>query len=126
MPFFQVWNCLRFRYIYAIKCQSGARSCASGRQNCRARAPAGIHRDPDCPAGKGIADIVFYPKAGSEKPAIIVELKWNQTEEAALAQIKKRNYPKSLKEYHGEVLLVGINYKKATKEHTCKIEEITL
>ena len=80
----------------------------------------------ELPAGKGIADIVFYPKAGSEKPAIIVELKWNQTEEAALAQIKKRNYPKSLKEYHGEVLLVGINYKKATKEHTCKIEEITL
>ena len=23
-------------------------------------------------------------------------------------------------------LLVGINYKKATKEHTCKIEEIIL
>ena len=65
-------------------------------------------------------------KAGSEKPAIIVELKWNQTEEAALAQIKKRNNPKSLKEYHGEVLLVGINYKKATKEHTCKIEELLI
>lgn len=83
-------------------------------------------RMEELPAGKGIADIVFYPKAGSEKPALIVELKWDQTEEAALTQIKERNYIKGLKEFHGKVLLVGINYNKTTREHLCKIEETKL
>lgn len=83
-------------------------------------------RMEELPAGKGIADIVFYPKAGSEKPALIVELKWDQTEEVALTQIKERNYIKGLKEFHGKVLLVGINYNKTTREHMCKIEETEL
>lgn len=74
-------------------------------------------------AGKGIADIIFYPKKESGKPAIIVELKWDQTEKKALDQIRERNYQLGLKEYHGKVMLVGINYSKKTKEHTCKIEE---
>lgn len=78
------------------------------------------------PAGKGIADIVFYPKAGSEKPALIVELKWNQSEEKALEQIKEKAYLKGLKEYHGKVLFVGVNYNKTTREHTCEIEEAKL
>ncbi len=30
---------------------------------------------------------------------------------------------RSLSEYQGNLLLVGVNYDKDTKEHTCKIEE---
>ena len=35
---------------------------------------------------------------------------------------QERKYPDSLKEYSGEVLLVGITYDKKTKEHQCMIE----
>lgn len=38
-----------------------------------------------------------------------------------IAQIKKK-YPKSLRAYSGEILLVGIDYDKKTKEHSCVIE----
>ena len=74
-------------------------------------------------AGKGIADLVFYPKAGVDKPALLVELKWNKTKEAAIAQIKEKNYMNVLKNYHGNILLVGINYNQETKEHSCLIEK---
>ena len=74
-------------------------------------------------AGKGIADLVFYPKVGVDKPALLVELKWNKTKEAAIAQIKEKNYMNVLKNYHGNILLVGINYNQETKEHSCLIEK---
>ena len=32
--------------------------------------------------------------------------------DAVAAQIKKRNYPAAIKEFGGEILLVGINYDK--------------
>ena len=38
-------------------------------------------------------------------------------------QIKEKNYCKALEEFSGKVLLVGINYDKATKIHECVIEE---
>ena len=50
-------------------------------------------------------------------------MKWDKSAEGAIAQIKKRNYPAAIKEFGGEILLVGINYDKKTKEHSCKIEE---
>ena len=37
--------------------------------------------------------------------------------DAVAAQIKKRNYPAAIKEFGGEILLVGINYDKKTKKH---------
>lgn len=43
--------------------------------------------------------------------------------QAAIAQIKERQYPKSLEEYAGEILMVGIDYDKETKEHVCLIEQ---
>lgn len=74
--------------------------------------------------GKGIADLVFIPrKKFSEKPALVVELKWDKSVEGAIEQIKKKEYCHSLKEYHGNLLLVGVNYDKKTKEHECVIEE---
>lgn len=74
--------------------------------------------------GKGIADLVFIPrKKFSEKPALVVELKWDKSVEGAIEQIKKKEYCHSLKEYYGNLLLVGVNYDKKTKEHECVIEE---
>lgn len=76
------------------------------------------------PTGKGFADMVFLPRRKfPDKPALVVELKWDQTAEGAIAQIKKKQYCRSLSEYQGNLLLVGINYEKATREHTCVIEE---
>jgi hypothetical protein len=75
------------------------------------------------PAGKGYADIIFRPRRYSNYPAMIVELKVNRSPESALAQIKERRYVEALDDYRGKVLLVGVNYDKDTKEHTCVIEE---
>ena len=76
------------------------------------------------PGGKGFADMVFIPrKKFAEKPALVIELKWNKDAEGAIKQIKEKEYCKSLEEYQGNILLVGINYDKKTKEHTCVIEE---
>lgn len=74
------------------------------------------------PSGKGFADIVFIPRRHSDKPAIVVELKYNQSAVGAIAQIKERKYVDSLKEYQGNLLLVGINYDRSTKQHECVIE----
>lgn len=75
------------------------------------------------PSGHGIADVVFLPKRRSTLPAMIVELKWNQDAEGAIAQIKDRNYPKILTNYGGKIVLVGVNYDEDTKNHSCVIEE---
>ena len=78
------------------------------------------------PSGKGFADFVYLPKPeyAATYPALLVELKWDKTAETALAQIKEKKYPQSLDAYTDEILLVGINYDKKTKEHTCAIEKI--
>lgn len=75
------------------------------------------------PSGKGFADLVYLPlPEHSDLPVIVVELKWNKNVKAALAQIKERRYPNSLREYAGEILLVGVAYDKKQKEHSCEIE----
>lgn len=78
----------------------------------------------ELPAGKGFADIVFIPRKCSDKPAIIVELKWDKTAEGAIKQIKEKNYSASLEQYNGEIILTGINYNKKSKKHECIIEHI--
>lgn len=47
--------------------------------------------------GKGYADMVFVPRNTTNRPTIVVELKWNQSADAAIAQIKKRQYVECLK-----------------------------
>jgi len=75
------------------------------------------------PSGKGFADLVYIPrKKFSDKPAMIVELKWNKDVSEAVLQIKNKNYVSALKEYQGNLLLVGINYNQKTKKHSCLIE----
>lgn len=78
----------------------------------------------ELPAGKGYADIVFKPRRNNSNPAIIVELKYAKTAEGAIEQIKEKQYADCLNDYTGEILLVGINYDKEEKKHTCKIEKI--
>ena len=68
--------------------------------------------------------MVYIPrKKFPGKPALVVELKWDKTAEGAIEQIKKKQYCKSLEDYQGNILLVGINYDKNTREHSCLIEE---
>ena len=75
--------------------------------------------------GKGFADLVFLPKKRfQDKPALVVELKWDQTADTAISQILEKEYCESLKEYQGNLLLVGVNYDKKTKKHTCKIVQM--
>lgn len=77
----------------------------------------------EMPAGRGYADIVFLPRKYSDRPAMIVELKYDRSAEGAIHQIEEKNYVKALEEYKGNVLLVGINYDKETKKHSCVIRE---
>lgn len=79
-------------------------------------------RIDELPSGHGYADVVFFPKRNSSKPLMLIELKWNKTEEGAIGQIRNKDYPQVLKDYGGKMLLVGINYDPKSKKHTCKIE----
>ena len=74
------------------------------------------------PTGKGYADLVYLPKSGVNKPALLIELKFDKSALTAITQIKEKNYLLFFKDYKGEVLLVGINYSKDTKTHQCIIE----
>ena len=94
-------------------------------------------------SGKGFADLVLVPRKNVNSPAIIIELKYNDTTETALDQIRRKNYPAKIQQYLGNataadnsttqgtnignqspasILLVGIAYDKASKTHTCQIE----
>ncbi|WP_283682261.1 AAA family ATPase [Parablautia sp. Marseille-Q6255] len=78
-------------------------------------------------AGKGFVDFIFYPETSSVKDGIILELKIDHSPEAAIAQIREKNYairfagklPQT-----GRILLVGISYDKDKKKHHCKVEEL--
>ena len=77
----------------------------------------------EMPAGKGFADIVFLPRRHVDKPAMVVELKWNRSVNGAIRQIQDKCYAGVLKDYAGDVILVGINYNKKSKQHKCLIEQ---
>ena len=78
----------------------------------------------ELPAGKGFADLVFKPRSNNSNPAMIVELKYDNSAESAIEQIKGKQYTDCLKDYSGEILLVGVNYDKESKRHSCKIEKV--
>lgn len=82
----------------------------------------------ELPAGRGFADVVFLPLPFSKKPALVVELKYNKSADSAIRQIKDKQYTQALEDYAGEILLVGINYDKDSKDkpHSCVIEKLTL
>ncbi len=82
----------------------------------------------ELPAGAGYADIVYLPKKFSDWPALLIELKWNQSADGAIQQVKARHYPAVLKGYGGPLVLVGISYDKdappGARHHSCVIETI--
>lgn len=75
----------------------------------------------ELPMGKGFADIVFLPRKHTDKPALIVELKWDKSAQGAISQIEEKKYAGVLDKYEGNLLLVGINYNKTNKKHECVI-----
>ncbi|MCD8125631.1 MAG: AAA family ATPase, partial [Lachnospiraceae bacterium] len=84
---------------------------------------------PEFPQGKGFADLVFLPRRGSDKPVMIVELKYDKDADTAIRQIHENRYEGDLKKYFGNLLLVGINYDKDAKgadakRHSCVIERV--
>lgn len=79
----------------------------------------------ELPAGKGFADVCMIPRpCHIDKPAVVIELKWDKSAVGAIDQIKEKQYGNVLKDYQGNLLLVGINYNKKTKKHECVIETI--
>jgi hypothetical protein len=78
-----------------------------------------IHRE--LATGKGFADLVLIPRKGVDSPAIIIELKYNKDADTAIDQIKRKEYPAKVAQYADHLLLVGINYNRDTKQHSCKI-----
>ena len=84
----------------------------------------------EMPAGKGFADLIFIPnKNNLDKPALLVELKWDKTAQTAINQIKNKQYAKELSNFAGNIMLVGITYNKdidkEKRTHACIIEKIT-
>lgn len=79
----------------------------------------------ELPTGRGFADFVFIPKPEyrGDYPALVVELKWNKDVNTAIQQIREKDYPDSIKEYTGDILLVGLSYNKKDKKHMCQIEK---
>lgn len=78
----------------------------------------------ELPSGKGIADVVYLPKRKSLLPALVIELKWNQSSGGAVRQIEEKNYPAVLRDYDGGIVMVGINYDAKEKTHSCEIKKI--
>ena len=76
----------------------------------------------ELPSGKGYADVAYLPKRNVDKPALLVELKWNRSAQGAIAQIREKKYASWVENYTGEILLVGISYDEE-KGHDCVIEK---
>ncbi|MCC8101939.1 MAG: ATP-binding protein [Clostridiales bacterium] len=83
----------------------------------------------ELPTGKGFADYAFIPGRDTDKPAMIIELKFDKDADTAIRQIHENRYEGDLKNHFGNLLLVGINYDKNAKgadakKHRCVIEKV--
>lgn len=67
--------------------------------------------------------MTFIPRKGIDAPAMVIELKYNNSADNAIDQIKAKNYTEKLSAFSGEILLVGISYDDS-KGHSCVIEKI--
>ncbi|MCD8299890.1 MAG: ATP-binding protein [Clostridiales bacterium] len=82
----------------------------------------------ELPTGKGFADYAFIPRKDTDKPPLLIELKFNKSADSAIRQIHENRYCGKLKGFGDRILLVGINYDRdakgeSRKHHTCIIEE---
>lgn len=80
-------------------------------------------------AGIGYVDFIFYPETDKKADCIILELKVDNTPDAAIQQIKDKKYAMrfqgkigELSKYSGRILAVGISYNRTNKKHKCKVE----
>ena len=80
-----------------------------------------IHRE--YATGKGFADLVLIPRRQVDSPAVVIELKYNRDADTAISQILRKEYPAKVAPYADNLLLVGINYDKESKQHACKIKK---
>ena len=77
----------------------------------------------EIPSGKGFVDLFFRPrKKYLDKPAMLIELKWDKSAKGAINQIEDKKYTDILNEYKDNALLIGINYNKDSKQHECIIK----
>ena len=82
-------------------------------------------------SGKGYADLVYLPSPRyPDKPALLIELKYDKSVSAAADQIRNKEYLQKLEHYKGNILVVSVNYDKGAdandldyKHHTCRIEK---
>ena len=76
-------------------------------------------------SGKGFVDFIFYPKKKTDT-VIIIELKQGRTAKAAIDQIYEKKYYMNVRKEGctGNILVVGINYDKDSKEHDCIVEDL--
>ena len=80
--------------------------------------------------GKGYADVVYLPAPNySDKPALLIELKYGHNVDTAMDQIRRQKYLDRFEHYKGNTLVIGINYDRDLpadhpefKHHTCRIE----
>ncbi|MCD7868702.1 MAG: AAA family ATPase [Clostridiales bacterium] len=75
------------------------------------------------------ADYAFIPGKDTDKPAMIIELKYDKDADTAIRQIRENRCDGDLKNYFGNLLLAGINYDKDAKgmnakRHSCVIEKV--
>ena len=80
-----------------------------------------IHRE--LATGKGFADLVLIPRKNVDKPAIVIELKYDKAVDTAIEQIKRKEYPAKVAQHTDNLLLVGITYNMTSKQHDCCIEK---
>ena len=75
-------------------------------------------------AGKGFSDVVYIPvhPGRTDRPAMIIELKRNDSSGNALDQINTKQYYTALEHYQGQLLFVGIDYDEKEKTHSCKMQ----
>ena len=82
--------------------------------------------------GKGYADIAYLPAPRfSDKPALLIELKYGKSADVAMDQIRRQKYMDRFEHYRGNMLIIGLNYNKdfpnddpKFKHHTCRIERM--
>ncbi|MBR6223797.1 MAG: AAA family ATPase [Lachnospiraceae bacterium] len=78
--------------------------------------------------GKGYADLCYLPSPKNpDKPALLIELKYNRSVEVADDQIRRKEYLQKMEHYKGNILIISVNYNKDVKSeeymhHVCRIE----
>ena len=74
--------------------------------------------------GKSMAAkmLCAYYDHSCDSRQLFADLQFNQDADAAIAQIKRKQYPAKVAQYADRLLLVGISYNRQTKTHDCLIE----